>query len=112
MHAPSGIIGLETAIGVTYTELVKQGRLDLLAWLRLWTTGPAAVLGLPPPSLAAGATADLVLLDLESEWTVDPAAFATKSRNTPFGGWKLTGRAAATVLGGKITWLADATRLK
>ena len=112
LHAPSGIIGLETAIGVTYTELVKKSRLDLLAWLRLWTTGPAAVLGLQPPSLAEGAVADLVLLDLDSAWIVNPAEFASKSRNTPFGGWKLTGRAAATVLGGKITWLADQKRLK
>ena len=112
LHAPSGIVGLETAIGVTYTELVKKGRLDLLAWLRLWTTGPAAVLGLPSPSLAPGAVADLVLLDLISEWTVNPAEFASKSRNTPFSGWKLTGRAVATVLGGKITWLADQKRLK
>ena len=99
-------------MGVTYTELVKKGRLDLLAWLRLWTTGPAAVLGLPPPGLAAGAVADLVLLDLNSGWTVNPAEFATKGRNTPFGGWALTGRAAATVLGGKITWLADTKRMK
>jgi dihydroorotase len=112
LRAPSGIIGLETAVGVTFTELVKKGRLDLLAWLRLWTTGPAAVLGLPTPSLAPGATADLVLLDLDSEWTVKPDEFATKSRNTPFGGWQLTGRAAATVLGGNITWLADAARNK
>jgi dihydroorotase len=112
LHAPSGIIGLETAIGVTYAALVKTGRMDLLAWLRLWTTGPAAVLGLLPPSLAPGAAADLVLLDLDSEWTVNPAEFATKSRNTPFGGWKLTGRAAATVFGGKITWLADQKRLQ
>jgi len=112
LHAPSGIVGLETAVGVTYTELVKKGRLDLLAWLRLWTTGPAAVLGLPPPGLAAGAVADLVLLDLNSGWTVNPAEFATKGRNTPFGGWALTGRAAATVLGGKITWLADTKRMK
>lgn len=112
LHAPSGVVGLETAVGVTYTELVKKGRLDLLSWLRAWTTGPAAVLGLPPPSLASGAIADLVLLDLQSEWTVNPAEFATKSRNTPFGGWKLTGRAAATVLGGKITWFADKNRLR
>jgi dihydroorotase len=112
LHAPSGIVGLETAVGVTYTELVKKGRLDLLAWLRLWTTGPAAVLGLPPPGLAAGAVADLVLLDVDTEWTVQPEQFATKGRNTPFGAWKLTGSAAATVLGGKITWLADTKRLK
>ncbi len=110
LRAPSGIIGLETALGVTYTELVKKGRLALPAWLRLWTTGPAAVLGLPPPGLAPGAVADLVLLDLESDWVVNPAEFATKSSNTPFGGWKLTGRAAATVLGGRLTWLADAAR--
>ena len=111
LRAPSGIIGLETAVGVTYTALVKSGRLDLLAWLRAWTIGPAAVLGLSAPGLATGAPADLVLLDLHSEWTVNPAEFATKSRNTPFGGWKLTGRVAATLLGGKITWLADANRL-
>jgi len=112
LHAPSGIVGLETAVGVTYTELVKKGRMELLAWLQLWTTGPAAVLGLPPPSLAVGVVADLVLLDLHTEWTVNPAQFATKGRNTPFGGWQLTGRAAATVLGGKITWLAETTRLQ
>ncbi|TAN38720.1 MAG: dihydroorotase [Verrucomicrobia bacterium] len=112
LRAPPGVVGLETAVGVTYTELVKKGRMNLLAWLRLWTTGPAAVLGLPPPSLAPGAVADLVLLNLNSEWTVNPAEFATKSRNTPFGSWKLFGRTAATVLGGKITWLADSKRLK
>ena len=112
LHAPSGVVGLETAVGVTYTELVHAGRMEVLTWLRCWTTGPAEVLGLPPPSLAEGAVADLALLDLDTEWTVQPEEFAGKSRNTPFAGRRLTGRAAGTLLGGAVVWLADARRLK
>lgn len=104
LKAPFGLVGLETAVGVTHTALVKMGLLDLLTWLRRWTTGPAAVLGLPPPSLQPGAPADLVLLDLDSVWTVDPATFASRSRNTPFAGWKLKGRAHLTLCAGRITW--------
>ncbi|MCX6998485.1 MAG: dihydroorotase [Kiritimatiellaeota bacterium] len=111
-HAPSGVVGLETAVGVTYTELVCAGRLDLLTWLRRWTTGPAEVLGLPPPSLAEGAAADLVLLDLAAAWTVQPEEFVSKSRNTPFGGQRLTGRAAGTVLGGAVIRLDEPRWMK
>lgn len=102
--APFGIVGLETAVGVTYTLLVKELGLPLLDWLRLWTAGPAEILRRPLPSLGAGAPADVVLLDCETEWTVRAAEFASRSRNTPFEGWRLRGRAAATLCAGRLTW--------
>ncbi|MBP7829210.1 MAG: dihydroorotase [Kiritimatiellae bacterium] len=102
LEAPFGVIGLETAVGVTYTELVIRGRMSALDWVRRWTVGPARVLGLAEPSLAPGAPADLVLLDLESEWIIRAEAFASKSRNTPFEGRRVRGRAARTFLGGRV----------
>ncbi|OQW97143.1 MAG: hypothetical protein BWK77_02540 [Verrucomicrobia bacterium A1] len=104
LQAPFGIVGLETAVGITYTELVKRGLLDLTAWVQRWTAGPARILGLPAPSLRPGAAADLVLLDLDSEWTVRAETFLSRSRNTPFAGRKLFGRAVRTILGGRTTW--------
>ena len=103
-HAPFGIIGLETAVGVTWTELVQSGRMRMLDWLRLWTTGPAAVLGVPAPTLADGAPANITVLDLESPWTVNPSKFLSLSRNTPFAGRTLRGRAVATFLQGRCVF--------
>jgi len=102
--APFGVIGLETAVPVTYTCLVKSGRVDPAAWARAWTTGPARVLGLPAPTLSPGAGADLVILDLATEWTVRPEEFASLARNTPFAGMRVTGRAVLTLLAGRPTW--------
>ena len=104
VEAPFGVIGLETAIGVTYAILVKSGRISLADWVRRWTTGPARVLGRPAPSLAVGAPADVAVLNLTDEWTVRADDFVSLSRNTPFEGWRLTGRAMATFCGGKQTW--------
>jgi dihydroorotase len=106
--APFGVIGLETAVGVTYTIMVRRHHLPLAAWVERWTTGPARILGRPAPTLAPGAVADVTLLDLDHEWMVDPAAFATQSRNTPFDGWLLHGRASCTIRGGDIVWEAPA----
>lgn len=102
--APFGVVGLETALGLTYRELVVEHGMDPLAWLRLWTTGPAAVLGLPAPTLRAGAAADLVLVDFRHEDRVDPAALVSTSRNTPFAGRPLIGRVRLTVCAGRMTW--------
>ena len=107
LKAPFGIIGLETAVGVTYRVMVEECGLSLLRWVQGWTTGPAAVLGLPAPSLKAGSVADLVILDLRDEWTVDPSRFRSLSRNTPFSGWKLRARAVATVCVGRRTYLDE-----
>ena len=102
--APFGIVGLETAFGVAHTDLVlgEGGTLSLPALLRHMSTAPAAVFGLPGGTLKPGAPGDVVVLDVTGQWTVEPAAFFSKSRNTPFAGRTLTGRAALTLVGGKI----------
>jgi dihydroorotase len=104
LKAPFGIVGLETAVGITYTRLVETGLMPVQDWIRAWTQAPAALLGLPPPGLHPGSRADLVVLDVDTTWTVDPDAFASRARNTPFAGWKLRGRAVCTVLEGRVTW--------
>jgi len=104
LNAPFGIVGLETAIGVTYSLLVQSGRMCVADWIRRWTEGPARVLALPPPSLAQGSVADISILDLETEWTIDAKAFASRSCNTPFQGRAVVGRAVATFCGGTLTW--------
>ena len=104
LQAPFGIIGLETAVGVTYTELVVSGLMDLGAWIHRWTTGPARVLGLPDPGFKPGAPADVTILDLNRTWTVRSREFLSKSRNTPFEGRKLAGRAVRTICRGRTTW--------
>jgi len=105
--APFGIVGLETALALTLTHLVKPGHLSLTRALELWTEAPRRVFGLPQVSVEAGSQADLVFFDPELEWTVDTQAFHTKGRNTPFAGWKLEGRVLATMLGGRFTHVAD-----
>lgn len=105
LKAPFGIVGLETAIGVTWTLLVRAGKMTPIEWLRRWTTEPARILRLPPPALAPGAPADVVLMDAETPWVVHPNEFETKSHNTPFANWTLYGRATATWLGGRPVWM-------
>lgn len=106
--APFGIVGLETAFGVAFTELVMNGILTLPTLIHRMSTAPAAVFGLSGGTLGQGAAADLVVLDVTDPWTVDPAAFCSKSRNTPFAGRVLTGRAALTLVGGKIVHQVEA----
>lgn len=102
LGAPFGVIGLETAVGITHSLLVAKGLMSLLDWAARWTLGPAAVLGLPAPRLAPDCPADLTLLDLDSIWTVRADAFASKSRNTPFDGWSLCGQAVYTFCNGNL----------
>jgi len=105
--APFGIVGLETALALTLTHLVRPGHLGLTRALELWTDSPRRAFGLPPVSVEAGSRADLVIFDPESSWTVDPEAFQSKGRNTPFAGWRLEGRVLATMLAGRFTHVAD-----
>ena len=101
--APNGIIGLETTLPVLLTALVHPGVVDLATVVRAMTLGPAEVLGLTAKGrLAEGADADLTLIDLEAEWRIDPDGFNSKSRNTPFAGWAVKGRAAATIVAGQV----------
>ncbi len=101
-QAPNGILGLETSFAITYTTLVKPGILTLNDAIAKMSTVPARILGLPGGTLAAGAPADISVLDLDAVWTVDPTRFLSKSRNTPFTGWELHGRAVFTVVGGRV----------
>src|SRR3989475_1793496 len=102
--APFGVVGLETALSVLLTRLVRPGLLSLGEVLRRLSTTPAAILGLAGGRLEIDAPADLVLIDLDRRWTVDPAVFASKSRNTPFAGWELQGKAVMTIVGGEIKY--------
>jgi len=91
-----------TAFGVAHTELVGSDLLTLPELIHRMSTAPAAMFHLPGGTLQPGAAADVVVLDVAARWTVDPTAFLSKSRNTPFAGRALTGRAVLTVVGGKI----------
>jgi dihydroorotase len=104
LKAPFGVVGLETAIGITYQLLVIERGMDPLDWLCRWTRGPAALLGRPCPSLAPGDRADILVADLQAEWTVRTADFVSRSRNTPFAERRCRGRAAVTFKSGMITW--------
>ena len=110
-QAPDGIVGLETALALTLTCLVRPGHLTLQRALELWTDEPRRVFGLRPVRLEPGDPADLVLIDPDAGWTVDPERFQSKGRNTPFAGWRLTGCALATVCGGRLTHVDPAVRV-
>ena len=86
------------------TELVGGGLLDLSTLVLRMSTMPAKVFGLPGGSLARGSAADVVVFDPAVEWTVEPGAFYSKSRNTPFGGRRLTGRADLTIVRGQVVF--------
>lgn len=100
--APFGVIGLETALGVVWTALVQTGLLSPAGAVRKMSAVPASILKIPGGSLQPGTPADLVLIDPYLKWTVDAATFVSKSRNTPFQGWSLTGKAVMTIVGGEI----------
>lgn len=100
--APFGIVGLETALGVVWTSLVHSHLLSPVEALRKMSASPAAILNIPWGGLRPGAGADLVVIDPDRRWTVNASAFATKSRNTPFEGRTLIGKAVMTIVGGQI----------
>jgi dihydroorotase len=108
-RAPFGIVGLETELGLFLDLLVHKTRtIDLPRLIRMLTTNPARLLGIEAGSLSLGATADVTLIDPDLEWTVDPDTFQSASRNTPFAGWKLKGRAVRTIVRGKTVWQLQA----
>ncbi|REJ84249.1 MAG: dihydroorotase [Acidobacteria bacterium] len=99
--SPFGIVGLETTVSLLLDRLVHAGKIELGEMIRLLTSAPAKAFGLELGSLRPGAPGDVTLLDLEREVTVDPARFQSKSRNTPFAGWRLRGAPVVTVLAGR-----------
>jgi dihydroorotase len=102
-QAPFGIVGLETALALTLSNLVVPGHISMARAIELWTDAPRRVFGLPPVALVAGAPADLTLIQPDEEWTVEPERFLSRGRNTPFPGARLRGVVLATVCEGRIT---------
>jgi len=104
-RAPFGILGLETELGLFIDLLVHKYRtIDLPRLIQMLTVNPARLLGLKSGTLSIGAPADVTLIDPSFEWTVDSNTFQSASRNTPFDGWQLKGRAVRTIVGGRTVW--------
>ena len=104
-RAPFGILGLETEFGLFHHLLVERRRaISLPRLIELLTVNPARLLKLDRGTLSVGKPADLTLIDPGMEWTVDREASLSRSRNTPFGGWQLKGRAVRTVVAGRTVW--------
>lgn len=101
-RAAFGVVGLETAVSVLLDRLVRPGLLPLPTLVARLSADPARVMNLPGGSLGPGRPADITLLDLERAVTVEPARFASRSRNTPFAGWALTGGPWMTIVGGRV----------
>ncbi len=95
--APFGIVGLETSVGLTYTNLVEKGIISLDEMVMKMSVNPRRILGLPDIKITEGEKANLTILDLKEEWVVDSSKFHSKSKNTPYNGWKLKGKAIGIV---------------
>jgi dihydroorotase len=102
--APFGIVGLETELGLFIQLLIEARVLDWPQMLAKLTINPARLLGLDRGTLAPGAPADITLINPESPWIVDANQFCSLSRNTPFHGWELPGRATHTIVNGRVVW--------
>jgi dihydroorotase len=101
---PFGILGLETAIGVSLEQLVHPGKISVARLVELFTMGPARILGLDRGTLAAGAPADVTIFSTDRDWTYDVNKSFSKSRNSPFDGKTFRGGPVATVVAGEVVW--------
>ena len=101
-EAPCGVIGLESAFPVLYTDLVLKKEIGLVELIEKMTVAPARILRLSKGTLGVGEDADIAILDLDTEFTLDPAKFFSRSRNCPFAGRRLRGQAWATIVSGRL----------
>lgn len=101
-EAPFGMIGIETTLALVLTFLVKPGLLTMYQAINKLSTLPAKIFGLEAGSLALGSKADITIIDPEKKWTIDASKFYSKSRNCPFDGWEVQGKAIMTIIGGRI----------
>lgn len=105
-RAPNGIVGLETAVSLTLDRLVHKGVISLTRMIELLSVNPARIFKLPGGGLKNGAVADITIFDPQRQIRVEVSKCESRSRNTPFDGWNLTGAPVATIVGGKIVWSA------
>jgi dihydroorotase len=103
---PFGILGLETAIGISLAELVHPAKISVVRMVEMFTTGPARILNLNRGTLASGAPADVTIFSTDREWTYDVNKSASRSRNSPFDGKTFKGGPVATIVRGEIVWQA------
>ena len=103
-YAPFGITGFETELALSLMALYHTKRLSLAALIGKFTTAPARLLGLQKGTLAIGADGDVTVLDPDAEWVFEREDTASKSKNSPFYGWQLKGRAVRTIVNGKTVW--------
>ena len=103
-RAPFGVVGLETAVSLILDRFVQPGKITLTRMVELFSVNPARILKLDRGTLAPGAWGDVTVLDPDAETEVRSSEFASRSRNTPFDGWKLRGAPAATVVKGRVVW--------
>jgi len=103
-RAPSGMIGLETSLAITLTELYHTKKMELPAIIRRMTTTPSDILHLPKGRMSLGVDADLTIFDPDEEWVIDPEQFASKARNTPFAGRTVKGKVKYTIVQGEIIY--------
>lgn len=104
VNAPFGIVGLETCVALTISELVKTGILTPMQMAEKMSYNPARILQIDKGSLAEGKDADVVIIDPEVEYVVDVKGFVSKGRNTPFGGRKVSGKVLCTICGGEVVY--------
>lgn len=103
-HAPFGIVGLETSVALTVTNLVKKGYLTPMQMAAKMSYNPAKVLGIPKGTLDEGKIADITIIDPDKEYTIDANTFESKGKNTPFDGYKVSGEVEYTILNGKVVY--------
>jgi dihydroorotase len=103
-QAPFGIIGLETLVPIVVTNLIDPGHLTWTEAIRKLTINPAQLLGIPKGTLRPGADADVTLIDPTARWTIDPSQFRSRSRNCPFAGWEVRGRAHTVIVAGEVRY--------
>ncbi len=103
-YAPFGITGLETELALSLMQLVHTKRISLADMISKYTVAPARLLNLSKGTLGAGADGDVTIFDPDAEWVYQAQESASKSKNSPFNGWKLKGRAVATIVAGKKIW--------
>jgi dihydroorotase len=103
-RAAFGVVGLETAVGLICDRFVRTGIITIERLVQLFSAGPARILGLDRGTLVKGSWADITVLDMELSHEVHSSEFLSRSRNTPYDGWKLRGGPAMTIVKGKVVW--------
>jgi dihydroorotase len=111
-QAPNGIIGLETLLPICVMSLIEPGHLTWPQLIEKLTVNPARVLGIDRGTLKPGVKADVAVVDPKVEWTIDPNSFRSKSRNCPFAGWRVRGRAHTVLVNGKVRHLTNGSEYK